>query len=278
MIRSISVADKNIRYNGMMGRSNRVQNLADSPSVQENGHGNVYLGSPYHRLSLQLSSNASNTQRAVFPAADKREIFFIGSHHQGDVSKVDSTDSNNSQKKDNSLLTKRTENVSKDENIESMKHEQEESMIDLSSRRRNHSIVSSGRLSRLSNGSSFSGQQNSSTSRNQIARRKREFLRQKSQEQMVSKQRFFQNHIMSIEEHGKGESLSDSQSQDEIDSLKRPLSVSPLPYDVAPMDVIRGRKDFTMDNFSSDQDSCGSGTASQYFTFQPQNERIRVKY
>jgi hypothetical protein len=268
-----------------MTRSNKVQHLdAKSQSIQENGHGNVYLGSPYHRLSLQLSLNRNNSQMGEIPIENKRKIFAFGmNEHMGHASTAEIPDSGNSRRRDLSTcsVVARTENtnVRNDDNMESTKYDRQEdgSMIDMSGRRRNHSIVSSGRLSRLSNGSSFSGKPDSSVSRNQIARRKHEFLRQKSQEQLASKQRFFQNHIMQIEEHEKRDSLSDSQSQDEIDSLKRPLSVSPLPHDLDSMRVMR-KKDFTMDNFSSDQDSCGSGTASQYFTFQPQNERIRVKY
>ena len=68
---------------------------------------------------------------------------------------------------------------------------------------------------------------------------------------------------------------------EEISSYKskRTLSVSPQPSD-GNRDGSLGlsNKDVSTDHLSSEQDSSGSGTASPYFTFQPDNERIRFKF
>lgn len=281
----VSGLGNDIRDSGLLsGRKNNKIRPFDfkSQSVQDDIHGNVYLGSPHHRLSIEFKSNNSGRFASNFNGSIVPEVLTSESTRCKPVKKMESTDSNNRHKQEPTYppLFIRTEKVNNDQGFEKAdptNEQQTNGKIELFERQRNHSIVSNGRVSRPSKWSTISGKSDSSIARN--ARRRNEFLRQKSQEQIASKQRFFQNHSMQIEGHDSGDSPSDTQSLDEMPTLKRAISISPLPRDVTrdrPQGLID--TDLAVDHPSSDQESCASETASQYFTFQPENERIRIKY
>lgn len=254
------------------GVSNRIRPLdVKSHSVSDGSHGNVYLGSPHRKMSIDQGIRVNGSPLSSLTSDHEKDIFFVQSNPWKRIGRKVHPVAGKLQCPTVKPFFVRTERqVDEKEGLDS----RNEDRIEDNDRR--NSLISTDRLSRVSNESN-SWVPDSSIARTQRTRRTKELLRQKSQEQILSKQRYFQNRVFQIEELGNLAPNSDSRALDEI-LVSRHAICAPGSTREKSLQSLDGEDESRDQHLVSDQESMKSDAASPCFTLQSASERIRFTY
>lgn len=257
--------EKNKNGRLQSGASGKMRPLE---SVRNGSHGNVYLGSPQRRMSADRGVN--RFPLSPLPSDADKEVLFEESNRWKQIGHKITPMPGKCAIPEPFFI--RAEKESNEREAPDSHH------LQLVEPERRDSLMSNARLSRISNQSGTWANSDLSFARNQRTRRKKELLRQKSQEQIISKQRYFQQRVFQIEELTNHRQNIDTRSLD--DALPAPhttADIRSLPW-TAGRGVQRLQGNDGARDSVSDRDSLTSDPASPYLTFESANERIRVKY
>lgn len=235
-------------------------------SVVAGSHGNVYLGSPHRRISTDQKTGVNGFPLSSLTSDPDKEAFLRGSNRWKQIGRKISPMTGKCPIPQPFFI--RAEKESNEREALDSRHDPQF----LESERRN-SVISTGRLSRISNESGTWMNPDSSFARNQRTRRTKELLRQKSQEQIFSKQRQLQQRVLQIEELANRRENIDTGSFDDPVSSRNTTTEAQWTTALEPLQCDDRSRNSVSDQ---DLDSLTSNPMSPYLRFE--GERIRVKY